>query len=178
MIDMTEDELCAKIGRHAGELFRSKELLCSEAILVAVNDCLKGGLDRDAAIGLAAALPNGLGGSGCVCGALSGGALALGLLLGNRIGRREIRCASNALHKGFVQANGSTCCRVLCKKFKADPVGHFENCARLTVQGGEATTRIILSHAPELLAVPDFGFLPPRPSRASVALRRVADLLA
>lgn len=66
-----ETEAVAALARKARALFESKEVLCAEAVLLALNEGLGGGLDPDRAKGLAMGYGNGMGGSGCACGALT-----------------------------------------------------------------------------------------------------------
>lgn len=74
------DDVPGAVRDKARALYRSRRLMCSEAILTAVNEVFAGGLTERQAVALASALPVGLGG-GCLCGALGGAAVALGLTL-------------------------------------------------------------------------------------------------
>ena len=78
---------------------------------------------------LASGLAEGLGGSGCLCGALSGGVLALGLFMG-KDGRSLFNASGSSfstalLHREFAERFGSACCKVLSKKVKRDAKGSF-----------------------------------------------------
>jgi hypothetical protein len=85
-------EVAKLAGEKAHNLFMTGQLLCSEAVVAVVNRALGGGLSDDVAIRMAACLPQGVGDSGCLCGAVNGGALALGLFLGrDRPGARDKR---------------------------------------------------------------------------------------
>ena len=70
---------------------------------------------------LASGLPGGIGGSGCVCGALAGGSMALGLFFGRKGPEdREVPrslALSRELHDIFKAKHKVACCRVLIKKF-------------------------------------------------------------
>lgn len=138
---------------RARNLYESRRMLCAEAVLAAVNEGFDCGLSEAQAVALTAALPVGLGGSGCLCGAVSGGAVALGLLLAREprsLSRAEIRKASARLHDDFKKAFGSTCCRVLCKKVKDDRKAHFEQCANLTAVAAGAAVSLAIELRPEL----------------------------
>jgi len=76
-------EISRSIGQRAGNLFLTRQLWCSGAVLVVLNRVLNGDLTQDQAIRLAAGMGEGMGNAGCICGGLNGGALALGLFLGN-----------------------------------------------------------------------------------------------
>jgi len=75
-------EVARLVGKRAGNLFDTGQLLCSEALLVVMNRVLGGGMPDELAVRLASTLPRVIGESGCTCGALAAGALALGLFLG------------------------------------------------------------------------------------------------
>ena len=64
--------LAEQVAARAESLFRHRSLLCAESILVACNEVFHGGLEHGQAVGLAAGMGEGLGDSGCLCGALNG----------------------------------------------------------------------------------------------------------
>ncbi|MEJ2725304.1 MAG: C-GCAxxG-C-C family protein [Deltaproteobacteria bacterium] len=167
--------------RRARNLFLTHQLLCSQAVLVTLNQGFGGGLEGDIAIRIASALPEGLGGSGCLCGAVGGGVLALGLFLGGsrpegRV-RRRVQAASKELHDLFRGKFGSTCCRILSKNSIADPKKHFNQCADLTGEAAGMTAGILLSGRPELVERAVWPYLERVDSAAGAALRRVAGFL-
>ncbi|RPJ12118.1 MAG: C_GCAxxG_C_C family protein [Deltaproteobacteria bacterium] len=85
-------------------LFLSRQLYCSEAILVVLNNVLGGGLKDFQAIALAAPFAAEVDRNGCLCGALAGALLAVGLFLGssNPVGhRKSVHVASGMLMKRF-----------------------------------------------------------------------------
>jgi C_GCAxxG_C_C family probable redox protein len=104
------EELSRLIGRKAHGLFASGKMLCSPAVLAALNQGLGGGLDPELLLRLSGGLTQGLGGAGCLCGALSAATLALGLFLGNgkKSGRgaRRLSSAAKELHDQFKAAQG------------------------------------------------------------------------
>ncbi len=157
------EALVRVIGSRARNLLETGQLFCSEAVLTVLNRGLGGGLPEELAIRLAAALPQGLGDSGCTCGALSGGALALGLFLGrDRPGARDNKRAmpaANLLHENFRNAFGSSCCRVLTRKVKGNPKAHLLQCAHFTGDAAEMAARIILETHPELIENADWDYL-------------------
>ncbi|MFH1136197.1 MAG: C-GCAxxG-C-C family protein [Pseudomonadota bacterium] len=178
-IDATVD-LTAAVRVRAENLFLTKQYLCTEAVFVVLNETLRGGLTESQAVGLAAGFPLGLGESGCLCGALSGGVLALGHFLGGAhpLGRRgEIRAASNLLHRQWIERHKSTCCRVLTKNVQADPKSHFTQCAGFTGEAAELTMRIILDKRPELAARVDADFLARRGNFFSARRKRLTEFI-
>jgi C_GCAxxG_C_C family probable redox protein len=157
------EQLVLMIGKRAENLYLTGQLLCSEAVLAAMNRGLRGGLPEGMDIRLASALPIGLGNSGCTCGALSGAALALGLFLGrDRPGAfngRQAMPAANLLHNRFKGLFGSTCCRVLTQKVKHNQKEHFKQCGRMTGQAAELAALLVLEKRPELVEGADLGYL-------------------
>ena len=151
-----------QIRERAENLYLTRQLLCTEAVLVAMNQALDGGLTEDQAVGLASGLTVGLGDSGCLCGALSGAVLALGLLLGGGKPykhRKDIRSATKELHDAFKSKFKSSCCRVLTKKVKENGKAHFEQCVQLTGEAAEMAARLVLERRPELLGSVDTKYL-------------------
>lgn len=150
------DDPIATVRDRAHELYMSRELLCSEAVLVAADEVYGCGLGRERAVALASALPVGLGGRGCLCGALSGAAVALGLVLALTpapLSRKSVRAASARLHDLFREAHGATCCRALTKAVKHDRKAHFSQCAGLTAQAAESLAALVAELRPDLTGV-------------------------
>ncbi|SMC56442.1 C_GCAxxG_C_C family probable redox protein [Desulfocicer vacuolatum DSM 3385] len=146
--------LVVSLKEYARNLYETRQLLCSEAVLVALNKGLNGGLTEEQAVAMAAPFCVAMGDSGCLCGALSGAVLGAGLFIGNSrpySHRREMRKSGLALHNAFKAANGATCCRVLSRKVKHDKKAHFKQCAGLTADATEMAALLILDKRPELL---------------------------
>ncbi|MBG0778259.1 MAG: C_GCAxxG_C_C family protein [Desulfovibrionaceae bacterium] len=160
----------ARAGERARALFDARTHLCSGAVLAALNSELGGGLDETQAASLAAGFGHAMGGSGCLCGAVSGAVLGLGLFLAPQ-GDGAVRRASARLHETFRAANGSTCCRVLCKRAPSRRA-RLAQCAALSAGAAEAAARIILERRPELSPVGSR-----RRPRAAQAPGRVRRLL-
>jgi C_GCAxxG_C_C family probable redox protein len=117
--DPTVEELIARIMLRTQNLFLTKQLMCSESVLTVLNSGLCGGLTPEMAVRLTSGLPEGVGGSGCTCGSLTGGVLSLGLFLGRsgpglRNGK-PVMTSAKVLHGQFKDRFGATCCRVLTK---------------------------------------------------------------
>ena len=176
-LDYEAQELVIAIRERADNLFQTRKLLCSEAILVSLNQGLGGGLTDDQAIALASGFAIGLGETGCLCGAVSGGVMALGLLLGKDrtyARRKEIREATAELHHRFKELHRSTCCRVLTKPVKDDTKAHFRQCTGLTGEGAEIAARLILERRPQLAAQANREFLNRRDNGLAAGVSRIA----
>lgn len=159
-------------------IYRTRQLLCTEAVLTVINQGLRGDLPADLAVRLASGLPEGLSGSGCLCGALNGGALAIGLFLG-RSGpgihnNRNVRQATRDLHERFRERYGSTCCRILTRQVVYGSSAHFDHCAGLTGTAAELAAGIILEHRPELARNADLDYLNRKDSLLGAGVRRFA----
>ena len=80
----------------------------------------------------------GIGRSKCLCGAVSGGVMALGMFFGRTVQKdpkvEKTLAVSKELHDYFKEANGkgSLCCRVLTKEFDMSIGEHKEQCIRFT----------------------------------------------
>lgn len=87
---------------------------------------------------MASGFPVGIGRSKCLCGAVSGGVMALGLFFGRtKQGDHKVEKnleLSKELHDWFKDANGKNalCCRILTKEFDMSVGAHKEQCIRYT----------------------------------------------
>lgn len=170
------EEVVAQIRDRALNLYETRQLLCAEAVMVALNQGLSGGLTEAQAIAMAAPFSEAMGNSGCMCGAVSGAVLASGLLLGNDHPyrhREEMRDNSRELHDAFKAEYGSTCCRALSRNVRHNKKVHHQHCAEFT---GKAA-RLVIEKRPELLQNADTKFLSERQSKFKGALSRVLRLL-
>jgi C_GCAxxG_C_C family probable redox protein len=171
----------AEIGLKAQNLFLTRQRWCSEAVFIVLNQGLRGGLPVETAVRLASGLGEGLGGRGCICGALNGGVLALGLFLGTSTpgwhNGKRVRTASSELHDFFRQSFGATCCRVLTKDVPSASKEHRRQCALRTARTAEETARIILRKRPELVKEIDWTYLNQRDSRVGAALKVLSGAL-
>ena len=176
-----EKELLGLVENRAQNLFITRQLACGEAVLLVLNQGLGGGLSEGMAIRLASTLSDGFSGAGCLCGALGGGLLALGLFLGrSRPGGRDkyhAQQAARTLHDLFRGHFGSPCCRVLNNKIQKGSRGHFEHCKELTGVGARLAAQIILERRPELARRADLAYLVHIDSRLGSNLKRVARLI-
>ena len=138
-----------KARKTAEEMYRSGQFLCSEAVFLVANEYL-GRPVPDEMVRLASGFPVGMGQAGCVCGAISGGVMALGLKYGRMEAGAETPGmfeAAKELHDRFRARRRSTCCRVLIRNFEFGSTEHLEQCIAIT---GEVAADVI-----ELLAEDD-----------------------
>lgn len=180
-IDPDAESLIARIKERARNLYLTRQLLCTEAVVMALNNGIDGGLSNSQVFTMTAPFCVALGESGCICGALSGAVMASGLFLGNDHPyrcRRDMRDGARQLHDAFKSAHGATCCNVLIRKVKHDRNAHFQQCADLTGEAAELAARLILQKRPELKARADRGFLARRDSIISGTLSRLFRLIS
>lgn len=113
---------------------------CCEALISTMRDMLK--LDvPDEVIAMSSGMAVGVGKSGCLCGALNGGVMALGMIFGRTeqdgpTNPKSVKCMqlTHELHDWFKEHNGknATCCRVLTKEFNMGQGEHKEQCIYFT----------------------------------------------
>jgi C_GCAxxG_C_C family probable redox protein len=175
------ETLVNKIRQRTENLFITGQLMCSEAVLTVLNQGLKGGLAPEVAVRITSGLPEGFGRSGCTCGALSAGIIALGLFLGRNgpgiLNNRMVYAASRELHERFKITFGSTCCRVLTKNIEPGTKQHFKFCARHAGEISDQTARIILDHEPERLELADWTYLNQTDSKISARIKQLTNAL-
>ena len=180
--DQKAEALIELIKAKAQNLFITRQLQCAQAVLCSLNEGLRGGLRRDVAARLASGLSEGLGGSGCLCGTVSGGVLALGLFMG-KDGRTLLNASGSSfstalLHREFAERFGSACCKVLSKKVRHDEKAHFEQCAEMTGAAAEIASRIILESKPHLAKTADLEYLATKDSKLTGVLNRILPGIA
>lgn len=120
--DFTKEELLEKVQAVAEEYFRSGTFFCSEAVVQTINEVLETPYDEKV-VKLASGFPIGLGKSGCLCGAVSGGQMALGMIYGRVEGEAmndKMFEKASSLHDYIKNEYKSTCCRVITKEWAGD----------------------------------------------------------
>jgi C_GCAxxG_C_C family probable redox protein len=174
--DPQAEALIARVKKRAENLYQTRQLLCTEAVVVTLNKAFNGGLSDAQAVAVSAPFSIALGDSGCICGALSGAVLACGLLVGNEQPyhqRQRMRKSARTLHDVFKAANGATCCRVLSRSVRHDRQAHFQQCAHLTASAAEMAARVILHQRPELIRCTEKGFLYKVDTQIGAMMRRI-----
>ncbi|ACH40842.1 redox-active protein, C_GCAxxG_C_C family, putative [Citrifermentans bemidjiense Bem] len=126
-IDQT---VAGKVATDAEGLYRSGKMHCAEAVLAAVkNQFLPEAGDE--LLRLAAGFGAGSR-SGCICGAVAGGTMGLGLVLDGD--RRTTAEVTHELHRWFKAQYGATCCKVLSAKGKSGCPGITASVAAAVAQ--------------------------------------------
>lgn len=128
-----------KTAADAEQYYRGG-FFCCEAVIASIRDNFELDIPKEV-IALSSGMAVGAGRTGCMCGALNGGIMALGLFFGRTEpggpqDPKVVRCLAlvNELHSWFREANGknSACCRVLTKEFDMGRGEHKEQCIRFT----------------------------------------------
>ena len=127
---MTKEPVEAR--NMAGDYFR-KGFNCAEAVFMAFRDFLDIDVPEDM-VRMATGMGGGLGHAGCMCGALNGSVMVLGLLKGRK-SPEESRDGAYALarefHDRFETNFKYTCCRNL-NPYPFDSKDHLRNCIKIT----------------------------------------------
>jgi C_GCAxxG_C_C family probable redox protein len=131
-----ELDLAAQVAEEAERLYRSGKLHCAEAVLASVKQVFAPQIP-DEVVQLAGGFGGGSG-AGCICGAVSGGTMALGLAMAGD--RKTVSALTSELHSWFKEENGATCCKILtangkkgCVKFTSSVAGKV---AELLLESG------------------------------------------
>lgn len=120
--EFTKEELLDRVQADAEELFRSGTYYCSESVVQTINELLGKPYSEDV-VKLASGFPIGMGKSGCLCGAVSGGQMALGMVYGRVEGQPmqdKMFEVAKALHDYILSEYKATCCRVITRQWAGD----------------------------------------------------------
>ena len=116
-------------GQKAGKLF-AKGLNCTQAVLQATT----GRKDKDI-MKMAKAFGGGISDRKCICGAITGGLMALGL---NGKSKK-----SGELIDRFRNDQGATCCVALSRGLKWKSKEHLNNCRRITEETAKTVSDML-----------------------------------
>ena len=137
-----------KIGKDAEDLFRGG-FFCSEALMSSIRSNFELDVPEEV-IAMASGFPVGIGRSKCLCGAVSGGVMALGRFFGRTVqGDPKVEknlAVAKELHDYFKEATGKNalCCRVLTKEFDMSKGEHKEQCIHFTGMVARKVAQIIM----------------------------------
>lgn len=112
MSEQLQEKVSAK--ELAGKCFK-EGYNCAESVARAFRDMLNLNVS-DEALRMASGFGGGLGHAGCMCGALSGATMVLGMLQGRNSkeqNRGPIYSSAQEFHSIFSEEFGAACCRVL-----------------------------------------------------------------
>lgn len=135
-----------KVRETAEEYYKRGDYYCSEAVVKTIKDTFE--LDfSDEVIKMASGFPVGIGGSGCTCGAVSGGVMALGMVFGRSDAKdpkvMKTMKLSAELHERFRQKRKFVCCKILTKGMDFGKKEHLGQCIAITGEVAEIVADII-----------------------------------
>lgn len=131
---MNKDVIIENVRKQAEGYFDRGEFFCSEAVVHTINQLLDNPFPEEVTK-LASGFPIGLGKSGCLCGAVSGGSMALGMVYGRNHGdpmKDKMFPISALLHDYIRDTYKSTCCRVLIKDYEFSSPERKSHCVQIT----------------------------------------------
>lgn len=135
-----------QLAQDADNIFH-QGFACSESVIYAIRKNFEIDLSDDA-IAMSSGFPWGLGGGGCICGALAGGAMCIGYFFGRRTpgDPRNQRCfaLTKELHDFFTESFHSPCCGVLIKDYDRDAPERKAMCTDIVTSTTKKTAEIIL----------------------------------
>ncbi len=126
-------EIVTRIENEAEQFFRSKKMNCAEAALCSLKNHFRPDLP-DEIVHLATGFGGGSA-SGCLCGAVVGATMAMGLVVTND--RKRLSALTKELHKWFADTYGATCCRTIIAEQKGI-------CASLTAKVAGKAAQLLL----------------------------------
>ncbi len=136
-----------KIKGDAEGLFRRGEYFCSEAIVSSIRSNFELDMPEEM-IAMASGFPVGIGKSKCVCGAISGGVIAIGYFFGRTKGGdpkvEKALALANELQEVFRKNHKVLCCHVLTKGMDMATGEHKNQCIDFTGEVAEVTASIVV----------------------------------
>lgn len=136
----------SSLQQDAVESFHSG-FTCSESVVYAMRKHFELDLSDDG-IAMSSCFPWGLGGGGCICGALAGGVMMLGYFFGRTVpGDPRLQQSlkvSQELHDYFCETCGASCCRVLTRGMEKGDPKRKAQCTRFVENTVKKTAEIII----------------------------------
>ena len=137
-----------KLREDAVHIFNSG-FTCSESVIYAIKKNFELEMSDDA-IAMSSGFPCGLGGAGCICGALAGGTMCIGYFYGRTEpgDPRNQLCFKlcNELHDFFKENYGAACCRVLTRGMEKQSPERKAHCTKMVSGTVVKTAEIILAN--------------------------------
>ncbi len=142
---MTKEINISALRQRAEQYYRDGDFFCSEALLKSIKDGFDAPFSDDI-IKLASGFPIGMS-SGCSCGAVTGGVMAIGMFFGrDKAKGKEVDKAmklTKELHDHFAKVRKVACCKILTKGMRLGSKTHMEQCIALTGEVTQITAEIL-----------------------------------
>lgn len=115
---------------------------CGESVIAALWDAFRPDFPRELAVAAGAGMGRGIGGSGCVCGALNGGVAFIGLVTADKARAKPLVAK---LHDAFRDGTGRnvTCCRALTGGMEWGSAERRAQCQRFCALAAGEAARIL-----------------------------------
>jgi len=147
---MIKEVSIKQIKDDAETMFRNGEYYCSEAVIASIRKNFELDMPEEM-IAMASGFPVGIGKSKCVCGAVSGGIMALGYFFGRTQGTTpkdpksvQTLQLANELQSEFKKNHKVLCCSVLTKGMDMASGEHKAQCISFTGEIAESAANIIV----------------------------------
>lgn len=149
LIKYTLDVDKDSIVQDAVDIFHTG-FACSESVIYALGKHFELEISDDA-IAMSSGFPWGIGGGGCLCGALAGGTMMLGYFFGRTkpgdIQNLECFEVCKVLHDAFCLKFGACCCSSLTRDMEKDAPDRKAQCTQFVAFAVEKTAEIILDRS-------------------------------
>ena len=143
---MNKEISIKKVKFDAEESYRVGDFFCSEAIINSIRNNIAPEMPEEL-IAVASSFPIGVGKSKCICGAVSGGVMALGYFFGRvKGGDSKIVKAlelANELQESFKSNHKVLCCKILTHGMDMAAKEHKNQCISFTGEVAEKAAEII-----------------------------------
>lgn len=143
---MNKEISIKKIKFDAEEAYRVGDFFCSEAIVNSIRNNIAPEMP-ESLIAVASGFPIGIGKSKCVCGAVSGGVMAISYFFGRTKGgdtkvNKNLELAYE-LQEEFRKNHKILCCKVLTNGMDMGAKEHKDQCVSFTGEVAEVAATII-----------------------------------
>lgn len=112
--DLAINSAAEEVAMEAEGLYRSGKYHCAEAVVLALKNRFRPELP-DAVVQMASGFGGGSG-TGCICGAVSGATMAMGLVLAED--KSKVKKLTKELHTWFKSEYSATCCKLILERHK------------------------------------------------------------
>ena len=148
----TKEIISVNKVRESAENYFLNGFFCCEAVAASILDNFELDLPKEV-ISMTSGMAVGVGHSGCMCGALNGGIMILGMFFGRNkpmgpFDPQAVKCMelTHELHDWFKKATkkNAVCCRVLTREFDTAKAEHKDQCMYFTGICAAKTADIII----------------------------------
>ena len=144
-------DVTKNFSEKAVELF-AKGHSCSESVVKAAYETgiIDQSLDPEFLNMIASPFSSAMGNNECLCGAVAGSQIILGLIFGRKNSMNDphkIKKIAAEFNNKFKEKRKVTCCRALRAKFKDDPIARSANCMSIVKECADILQAMIEERA-------------------------------